>query len=193
MKPILSIFSLFLMLTCSNNQILEQAENKYYEIIDFKPTDTLYRVSANEYQLGEEFGYINQKGDTIIPNGLYIQSFSDTIINYGFVVQKIGDRADIIAINQKGQKLYEVHWFDNGPDYIENGAFRILRNGKIGFADSTGKIIVTPQFDCAYPFSDGKAKVSYECDLVKDLEHTAMKSHSWFYIDKNGQRIKLNK
>lgn len=32
-------------------------------------------------------------------------------------------------------------------------------NGKYGYIDKTGKIIITPQFDEAYPFSEGLASV----------------------------------
>ena len=37
----------------------------------------------------------------------------------------------IIGIDQNATKLFEVFKYDNGPDYLESGLFRIVRNGKI--------------------------------------------------------------
>ena len=188
-KNVIILISFF-FLSCINGEKPVKYDNDYYEISDFSPTDKLVRVSVNEYELGEDFCYLNQKGDTVIPYGRFTHSFSDTIITFGIVVEKTGDRHDLIGINQKGQRLYEIHWFDNGPDYIEEGLFRILRDGKTGFADTTGKIVIEPQFECAEMFVDGQAKVTFDCVLEKDLDHTIMKSDSWFYIDRKGLKIK---
>jgi hypothetical protein len=189
MKQTLDIFCFLLILACSNGKSPSQGEYAYFDIEDFNPMDTLIRVAAKQYELGAPFCYVNQKGDTIIPYGRFSQSFSDTIVTYGIVVEKTGDQFDLIGINQKGQKLYNVQWFDNGPDYLEEGLFRILRNGKTGFADSTGKVVIEPQFDCAFPFSKGMAKVAYDCESEKDLDHITMKSDHWLYIDKTGEKI----
>jgi hypothetical protein len=190
MKKNLNIFCLFVIFACSNGQLPDQVESAYFDIEDFSPTDTLFRVAPKEYELGAPFCYVNQQGDTIIPYGRFVQSFSDTIVTYGIVVEKTEDKFDLIGINQKGQRLYDVHWFDNGPDYLEEGLFRILRNGKTGFADSTGKIVIEPQFDCAFPFSNGRAKVAYDCAFEKDLDHITMKSDHWIFIDKTGKEIR---
>ena len=60
---------------------------------------------------------------------------------------------------------HKVFRFDNGPDYTSDGLFRILVENKIGYADSaTGKIVINPQFECAWPFEHGVAKVSVDCE-----------------------------
>lgn len=83
--------------------------------------------------------------------------------------------------------LYEVFIFDNGPDYPAEGLIRVVKNGKIGYADaSTYAIVIEPQFDCAYPFENGKAKVSNQCRTVKDGEHSVWESEAWQYVDKKG-------
>lgn len=188
-KRIVSLLPVFVILACFNEESSTQAENDYFEIEDFSPADTLTKQTSYSTELGETFGFVNQKGDTIIPFGRFTHSFSDTIVTFGIVIEKNAEKQDLIGINQKGQRLYEIHWFDNGPDYPEEGLFRIKRNGKTGFADLTGKIIIAPQYDCAYPFSAGRAKVSYDCELEKDPDHTEMKSDSWFYIDRDGKRV----
>lgn len=89
-----------------------------------------------------------------------------------------------------GQKtaLYEVFIYDNGPDYEAEGLIRVVKNGKIGYADAkTYAIVIKPQFDCAYPFENGKAKVSNQCKTVKDGEHSIWESDAWQYMDKQGK------
>jgi len=89
-----------------------------------------------------------------------------------------------------GQKtaLYEVFIYDNGPDYEAEGLIRVVKNGKIGYADAkTYAIVIEPQFDCAFPFEGGKAKVSNQCQTVKDGEHNVWESDAWQYVDKAGK------
>ena len=79
--------------------------------------------------------------------------------------------------------------FDNGPDYAADGLFRIMTNNKIGYADeATGKVIIKPQFDCAFPFENGVAKVGLNCTTHSDGEHSYWTSDNWFYIDKKGKK-----
>jgi WG containing repeat len=88
-----------------------------------------------------------------------------------------------------GQKtpLYEVFIYDNGPDYEAEGLIRVVKNGKIGYADAkTYAIVIEPQFDCAYPFENGKAEVSNQCKTVKDGEHSVWESDIWQLVDKKG-------
>ena len=89
-----------------------------------------------------------------------------------------------------GQKtiVYEIFIYDNGPDYEADGLFRVVKNGKIGYADAkTYAIVIEPQFDCAYPFENGKAKVSNQCKTEKDGEYSIWKSDFWQYVDKQGK------
>lgn len=89
-----------------------------------------------------------------------------------------------------GQKtaLYEVFIYDNGPDYEADRLIRVVKNGKIGYADAkTYIIVIEPQFDCAFPFENGKAKVSNRCKTVKDGEYSVWESDAWQYVDKQGK------
>ena len=183
------IFMILVLFTCTkvNGQV---ASKKYYDISSVHPSDTLFRIYKGErYELGVPSGYVNQKGDTIIPIGKHFYCFLDTVITYAVVADTGKVNSEAYAIDQKGNRLYEVYWFDNGPDHIKDGLFRIMRDGKIGFANAKGEIVIPPQFDCAGQFINGKAKVTYNCNLVKDDEHTLMQSNSWFYIDKTGKKM----
>ena len=150
--------------------------------------DYLIRVpQAEAYHAEDPYAYVNSKGDTIVPKDKYSFFYTDTIFDIGFVAkQGVG----WIAINTQGEELFQVFNFDNGPDYVSEGVFRIVENGKIGFADEKGKIIISPQYPCAFPFEKGKAKVSLECHEIKEGEHSFWKSDHWFYIDHSNNKVK---
>jgi len=93
-----------------------------------------------------------------------------------------------VIVDDNKTILYEVFAYDNGPDYPSEGLIRVVKQGKIGYADAqTYAIVIAPQFDCAFPFENGKAKVSADCQTVKDGEHEVWTSDAWRYVDKKGQ------
>ncbi|NJO90703.1 MAG: WG repeat-containing protein [Chloroflexia bacterium] len=94
--------------------------------------------------------------------------FTDTIKTFGVVVD---ENSRFIAIDKGENVLFEVFRYDNGPDYFSEGLLRIVKNGKIGYANEQGKIVIEPQYDCAWPFANGKASVSNSCKVEKDGEH----------------------
>lgn len=49
--------------------------------------------------------------------------------------------------------------FDNGPDYYQEGFFRITAHGKRGFMNDKGAIVIAPRYDTAWAFCHGKAKI----------------------------------
>ena len=135
----------------------------------------------------DAYGYKNQKGETIIPSGKYLLCFTDTFKTYAFVNKPY---VGVVAIDRQEKVLYQAFPYDNGPDNASEGLFRIIKNSKIGFADAlTGRVIIEPQFDCAWPFKNGVAKVSMECTKVPDGEYTTWVSDKWYYIDKSGKKV----
>jgi hypothetical protein len=135
----------------------------------------------------DEYGYKNLKGDTIIPLGKYSMCFTDTFKNYAIVALH---NKGFVAIDKQEKILYNVFPFDNGPDYVADGMFRILIDGKIGYADSaTGKIVIAPLFDCAWPFENGVAKVSTDCKIESNKEHATWLSDHWYYINRAGKQV----
>ena len=154
---------------------------------NWKKGNYLIKFHEGEFdEIGVPSGYLNSKGDTIIPIGKYYYCYTDTIRNFGMVIEK--GTGKILGIDQNATNLFEVFRYDNGPDYVESGFFRIIKNGKIGYANPNGKIIIEPNFDCAYPFEGDFAIVSDNCETIKEGEHTRWKSESWYKITKNGKR-----
>ncbi|MFC2102649.1 WG repeat-containing protein [Bacteroidota bacterium] len=93
------------------------------------------------------------------------------------------------AVDKKRNFLFEIYPFDNGPDYPSEGLFRIRENGKIGYADLQGDIVIAPSFEFANPFQNGIAVISEEGTLEQDGEHSVMKAAKWGVIDKTGKII----
>ncbi|HAD12946.1 MAG TPA: hypothetical protein DCF33_10985 [Saprospirales bacterium] len=92
-----------------------------------------------------------------------------------------------VITNRQKKTLYEVFFFDNGPDYPSEGLIRIVKNGKIGYANAkTYELVVPPVFDCAFPFENGKGRVSSQCITVQHGEHNVWESESWLLVDKKG-------
>ena len=110
---------------------------------------------------------------------------NDTLSEYSMV-----NEDGFFLIDRSGTKIYEIYPFDNGPDYVSEGLQRIIKDGKIGYGDPIlGKVIIQPIYSCAYPFENGRAKVSIDCTTIADREHSTWESKKWVHIDKNGKKI----
>ena len=77
-------------------------------------------------EVGVPVCYLNERGDTIVPYGKYRYCQTDTIKKIGFVYENKPKDARIICINDAGKELFYVFKYDNGPDYIQEGLFRIM-------------------------------------------------------------------
>ena len=145
-------------------------------------------------EVGVPVCYLNERGDTIVPYGKYRYCQTDTIKKIGFAYENKPKDARIICINDAGKELFYVFKYDNGPDYTQEGLFRIMdEDGLIGFADSLGNVIIEPQFKFAYPFKGGKTKATLKGERKvvpeSDGEKHYWESGTWFYIDKRNKHL----
>lgn len=166
------LFTILLILLSYNSFTQEQPE-------------IMYRI---ENQNEDVCGYVNAQGDTLIPFGECIACFSDSL-SYAIVLKWDDQSYGFPAFNAKGGEVFRVFVYDNGPDYIEDGTFRIVKDGKIGYASVSGEIIVPPMYEAAWPFEDGRALVSIHADIETDGEHSWWINTDGFYIDKQGNRV----
>ena len=158
----------------------------FHPIIGCKKTRSENYLVMITDTINDSYGYRNIKGDTIIALEKYSICYTDTFRNYAVVLKP---KNGFVAIDRDENVLYDIFTFDNGPDYTSEGLFRIMRKGKIGFADSlTGKIVIEPKFKFAFPFKNGIAKVSNDGRTAIEGEHKRWKSENWFYIDKAGNK-----
>ncbi len=133
------------------------------------------------------YGYYNEKGELVVPFGKYAMCLTDTFRTHAVVLKE----KEFVVIDRQETVLYQVFKYDNGPDFSVDGLFRIVQNGKIGYADAaTYQVVIQPQFDCAFPFEDGVARVSNNCKTEKEGEHSIWISDDWKAIDKQGNFIK---
>jgi len=166
-------FLLILTILFSANVLVAQKKQN-------KRDEPLLLVSKDD-----KYAYVNIKGDTIIPLGKYQMCYTETFADLAIVASN----GKLIGIDRKENPLFEVFIFDNGPDDVTDGLFRIVKNKKIGFADEHGHIVIQPTLGCAYPFEMGKAMVSDSCKVIIDGEHKIWQSRKWYYIDKSGKKI----
>ena len=170
----------------------EYRESVWTIPIFFKRNGSLIaRTTEKHLGVGVPVCYLNEQGDTIVPYGKYKFCQTDTIRDIGFVYENKQD-ARIVCIDNQGKELFYVFKCDNGPDYIREGLFRIMdEDGLIGFADSLGNVVIKPQFKFAFPFENGKAKVTFtgKQKAMPDGEHHEWVSDKWQYINKKGELI----
>ncbi|WP_301423996.1 WG repeat-containing protein, partial [Bacteroides caecimuris] len=97
-------------------------------------------------------GYVDSNGEIVIPAGKYADIFTAEFDKVAIV--KIKGKKEFYAIDRNEKVLFQVFNFGMGPDIISNGLFRIIENGKIGFANMNGEIVIKPRFQFVYPFQE---------------------------------------
>ena len=181
------LFPTFTLVACNSGTAKNDnsTELSIDDSLDSKTADYYLRVEDSEELYS---GYINLAGDTIIPIGKYETCLTDTFETYALVLTQ---KYEWIGIDRDENKLYDVFIYDNGPDYIVEGLFRIEKEGKIGFANAqTGEIVIEPKYSFALPFENGRSQVTLEGEKKWDgEEHWFWDAEEWFFIDKNGKRL----
>ena len=168
---LLSILILLFSVSCTNSQ-----EN-----------EKLILVSKSNELTPYSTGYINQKGDTIIPIGKYVYCYTDVFDKIAIVLPK--NFKEFIAIDRNEKELFKVLAMDNGPDIIQDGMFRIKLNNKIGFANMEGDIIIKPIYDFALPFKSGYAEVNHGGHLKQVDEYQSIVGGKWGLINTKGEYV----
>lgn len=170
----LLVFAALIFVGCQHNQ---HADYNH---------DYLIRVSTTRPD-GAYSGYRNLKGDTVIPLGRYI-CWTDTFKKCALVYKP---HEGEVCIDRDESVLFKVYEIDNELEIPSEGLFRIIENGKVGFANMNGLVEIKPQFAIAVPFLGGKAKVAFDYQVIpyKKGFHKIVSKH-WFYIDKSGTVLK---
>ncbi len=137
-------------------------------------------------------GFANSKGEIVIPADRFAFVYESRLDKITFVLFNDSPKG-IYAINRKGEPLFEVFCFDNGPDYVQEGVFRILKDGKMGFANMDGEVVIKPQFDFVWPFQEcgyavfntGGKRVIYDTHN----NYSTWKGGKWGIINKKGEMV----
>ncbi|MBU0763653.1 MAG: WG repeat-containing protein [Bacteroidetes bacterium] len=131
-------------------------------------------------------GYCSPDGKIVIRDGIYEYCFTDTFRTMAIVFHK--DKG-LVGIDREQNVLFTVYNMDNGPDYPSEGLFRIEKDGLLGFADMDGNVVIKPKFRAAWPFHQGLAAFSYDCEHVQQDEYTLWKGGKWGFVGKNGDIV----
>lgn len=118
---------------------------------------------------GYKSGYIDKTGNFVIPElYFYGERFSG-----GFAAVEINDKSQYNYVSKTGQLLNTEAYHQPKP-FSENLA-AVGMNGKFGYIDTSGKVVIPYQFEDAQSFSEGLA--------------LAKMGGKWGYIDKTGKFV----
>lgn len=167
------IVVILVLSSCGNKKVEKTGEitEKKFLILADSPENVIFQ---------------DDSGNVVIENKEYLMSFTDTFYTMAIV---LSEEEGFIGIDRNQKTLFNIFNYDNGPDYVSEGLFRIIEKGRIGYANLTGEIVINPEYSCAYPFENGKAKVSKNCNISKLDEHETWESEEWFFIDKDGRKV----
>ncbi len=155
--------------------------------------NTLVLVAYEDTSKSDNWGFKDTSGQIVIPPE-YSAVFEDSFINdIAFVVKKSDGKEDtesgIIAIDKNNKFILKPFIFDNGPDYLQEGLFRFIENGKMGFADVNGKKVIPAKYTFAESFQEGFSAFCEGCKKENMGEHWRMVGGKWGFMDKNGKEI----
>ncbi|NQZ01053.1 MAG: WG repeat-containing protein [Bdellovibrionales bacterium] len=88
--------------------------------------------------------------------------------------------------------IRKTHCYDNGADYFKEGLARYLGSrGKYGYMNKQFSVVVRAEYDFAFPFGGGVARVCDGCKKSKASgEHGVIVGGKWSLIDQNGVQLK---
>lgn len=130
------------------------------------------------------WGYRDVQGRTVIaPRFELAQEFTSD------GTAPVLDKDGWAYIDRQGKIIVRPLLVDNGPDYFAEGLVRFREQGRIGFIDTRGRIVIKPRFTYAAPFSGGLAAVCLGCTPRADGEYTRWEGGHWGYVNKDGQVV----
>jgi hypothetical protein len=150
----------------------------------FKPYTEEGRHLLISFEENGKWGYKNNQGQVMIEPTYYI---AGQFNQYGLAA--VADDSGWVYIDMNGNRIIKPFIIDNGPDYFSEGLARFVNNGKIGFMDEQGAIVIPADFDFALPFSDGLAVFCIDCNQVRQDEYRRIEGGKWGYINKVGDVV----
>lgn len=161
-----------------------------------------FKIKSKRSKDFSVFQVLDEKGNLIkeLDTSKYIICFDEDKLGY-FSIFAIKNKKGWIAIDNHEKQLFEVYNTSIGepsPDYLIDGKIRIVdEDGKIGFANNKGKVIIKPQFEEASSFYKGKAIIGKTCEKVpwniqekfnhSDCQHYSIECKEYGYIDEKGK------
>jgi hypothetical protein len=158
-------------LPTNNNEVWVRFEDATQQLYGFKDLNGKVKVSAR-----------------------YWDCPTDTFRTIAFVgIEKEG----WVCIDKDLNKLFHPYIWDNSVDRYQSGLIRVQEKGKIGFADTSGQIIIPPIYDAATPFDNNFAGFysggKYVClengTSDAQCEHKGWVGGLWGFINKTNDTL----
>lgn len=156
--------------------------------------------SVYYYVKGDSVGVKDQQGKIIIPaihrnlnEAKDHEKINEELISLPPKWSDTIRQAWGMVYDRKGKALYAPYFFDNGPDWLEEGMIRYVENNKLGFVNRNGEKVIIPQWDYISSFNYGIASFCNGCvwDFSDDSEHPFLKGGLWGYINSKGEKLEL--
>src|SRR5215831_16858747 len=130
-------------------------------------------LAAVQTETDGNWGYIDKTGKVVIPPGFVTAEY----FSEGLARVQTHEGKNVYV--DKTGKVTTPPWNQTMPNMtigrFKDGLARIRVGGKVGFIDSTGKVVIEPLFDHASQFSEGLAPVKI--------------SKKWGFIDRSGEIV----
>ncbi|MCG9791006.1 WG repeat-containing protein [Flavobacterium algicola] len=147
---------------------------------------------------------VNEKGEMVkeLDSSKYIFSFNGNDYE-NFAIFSMRDESGWCAIDINEKLLFKVYNTSIGepsPDGLIENKIRIVDDqNKIGFADSSGKIIIQPQFEMVTSFHKGKAIIGRNCEKIPwgnheeegGCHHFSISCEQQGYINEKGEILQI--
>lgn len=100
------------------------------------------------------------------------------------------DNIGFVYVNPSGRiVIRDVSIIDNGADYFHHGVVRLERNGKYGFANARGRIVVPIQYDGASNSDDEGPTVNIGCKVEHQGEYSWCAGGKDYRVGSKGEII----
>ena len=203
------LFSEGLVPVCNNDYKWGYMDKNGNMVIDYKFNDAkpfseglaaVAKTSEDEESY-YCYGYINKKGEYVIkPQFDDAGSFHEGRAYVGEVVgdsERIGNKYALKYINKKGEVVIEGNFQYETLDIMQSdfseGLACVCVDGKYGYIDRNGKMVIKPQYEAARAFSEGLALVFDEDkrNIVEAVSETIIKGKNSpsKFINKKGKTV----
>ncbi|MFP4662465.1 MAG: WG repeat-containing protein [Halanaerobiales bacterium] len=140
-------------------------------------------VNLTPFQENDLWGY-KEQNDNISIEARYI--FAYEFSEYGIAV--VCDPLEgWIYIDKDGEFVIKPMIVDNYYDEFSEGLARFEEDGKIGFFNQKGQVVIDPIYEYAHPFKNGFAQVARGVKKERMGEYTFIEVDKWGFINKKGE------
>ena len=143
------------------------------------------RVVLEAFEKDGRYGFRLKGSHAVLIEPRY--DFARTFTAQG--IAAVVDGAGWAWIDRTAKVLARLHVIDNGPDTFSDGLTRIVENGRYGFMNERGQVVIAARFAYAEPFEKGYALICADCARVADGNHVRMTGRRWGAVDLTGEIV----